>query len=226
LIQHSGGVLDGPIERWHNKLGLPQGDRRDRPRDKLLFRVVDDAGEEVVRQDDNAVGLGDLAVAAGLPVHGLAGPGGRTSVGVRVEAPTGDPDRLMGSGGWDVATWLALRGAFPHAPAWRWHAAGGLLYMSESEVLGAQHRKRAGFGRLAAGWQPLRPLVLRAQLDGHTAMYHSPLKPLGGAAMELRLAAAWHPGRGYRLEAGFSEDLAVGVSPDITFHLRLSRGRR
>jgi len=218
-VQHTGGTLDDLIDRWHRALGLPRGDRPDRPHNKLLYRVVDDSGQVLLDRTGTAAGPGDLALSAGLP---LAGP---LSAGLRLEAPTGDADRLLGSGSWDAAGWLAATGAAGATGAWPWHAAGGAMAMTGGDVLPSLQRRWATFARLAGGWRPLPGLVLRAQLDGHTPLYRSPLVPLGSPALELRLGAAWHPGGGYRLAAGFSEDPAVGTAPDITFHLRLSRGR-
>lgn len=220
LVSHTGGYLDGSIEAWHDALGLPAGDRPARPSDRLLFRVVDGDGREVLRRTRSAAGPGDAALTAGLPLFGARAP---VAAGLRLEAPTGDPDRLLGSGGWDLAAWLAGDGRAGPAGAWSGHAAAGALYMTAGEVLPDRHRRWAGFARLAGGWRPLAPLTLRVQLDGHTPLYHSPLTPLGDPALELRAGAAVEPGRGYRLEAGFSEDLAVGAAPDITFHLGLTR---
>ncbi|MEF8793921.1 DUF3187 family protein [Thiohalorhabdus sp.] len=222
-LAHNGGVLDGAIEAWHDALGLPQGDRADRRHNELRYRVVDASGKEILKRTQAAAGPGDVAFSAGFPVRGMAGPWNSASAGLRIEVPTGDPDRLLGSGSWDVASWLASDGRLDASGAWGWHVAGGVLYMTDSDVLPDLHRNWAGFGRAGVNLSWLDTLSLTAQLDGHTPMYDSSLDPLGGATIQLGLGAAWEPGAGYRAEAGFSEDLAVGTAPDITLHLRLSR---
>ena len=219
-LTHSGGVLDRPIDAWHRALGLPPGDRAGRPRGALRYRVVDRKGREVLRHSRAAAGPGDAALSAGAPLAVPALAAGALTAAVRLEAPTGDPDRLLGNGHWDAAGWLALAGR--HG-AWSGHLAVGGLYMAGSEVLPGRHRQRAWFGRAALGWRLLAPLMLRAQLDRHGPLYDSPLTPLGSPAWELRLAAAWTPGPDYRVTAGFSEDIAVGTAPDITFHLGVAR---
>lgn len=222
-VSHSRGVLDGPIEGWHQALGLPQGDRPERPWNKLRFRVTDSSGQDSLLRTEATAGPGDLALSAGLPLHPGAKSRYRVDAGFRLEAPTGDPDRLLGSGGWDLATWLAAEGTLGLGGGWSWHAAAGGMYMTDSQILAQRHRNRALFARAAVHWQWLEGLSLAAQMDGHSAMYRSPLTPLGRDALELRLGATWEPRASLRAKAGFSEDLAVGAAPDITFHLNLSR---
>lgn len=197
--------------------------RVDAPSNGPRYRVVDASGREVLSQTESATGPGDAAFTAGFPVPGMAGPWNSASAGIRVETPTGDSDKLLGSGSWDLASWVAAEGWLDASGAWSWHAAGGVLYMTNGDVLPDLHRNWAGFGRAGASLAWLETLSLTTQLDGHTRIYDSPLDPLGRAGIELRLGAAWEPGRGYRAEAGLSEDLAAGTAPDITFHLRLSR---
>jgi len=213
-VSHSGGSLDPVIDAWHDLLGLPEGDRPSRPTNELLYRVVDESGREILHYTRSASGPGDAAVSAGLPLTE------GTGAAIRVEAPTGDPDRLLGSGGWDVAGWLAWEG---QSGGWLGHLAGGALYMTGSELLSAQHRNWTYFGRAAIARRLLGSLTARAQLDGHGPLYDSPLVPLGEEAVELRFEGIWETAGGYRFSAGFSEDLVVGAAPDVTFHLGLSR---
>lgn len=221
-VEHGGGRLDGLIERWHRFFGLPDGGRPDNPRDRLLLRVRDDDGTDSLHLDHPRSGPGDAAGAVTLP---LGGADGKALAGLRLEAPTGNPDHLLGSGGWDTAVWLAGSGREPAAlgPA-RWHLAAGALYMSDSEILPERHRRWAAFGRAAGGWAPLSRLTLRAQIDGHTGLYRSPLTQLGEPALELRIGGTIRLWRGYRLDLGVSEDIAVETAPDITFHVGIIGG--
>jgi len=214
FVSHSGGQLDPLIASWHDSWGLPHGNRANRPRNELLYHVVDSSGRERLSQTRSASGPGDVALAMGAPLFESL------SAGIRIEAPTGDPDKLLGSGGWDTAAWLALG---DHLGAWSWHLAGGGLYIDDSTVLPDRHRTWAPVGRAALGWHPLEPFTVHAQLDSHGAMYDSEPTPIGRPALQLRLGAKWHAAQGFRAIAGFSEDLAVGTGPDITFHLRLSQ---
>ncbi len=222
-LAHGGGRMDGLIEDWHRTFGLPGGGREDIPPDRLLFGVLDKDGDLALRLDRSRSGPGDVAAAVSAPLPPWGDSGGETLAGLRVEAPTGKAESLLGSGGWDIAGWLATGGARPliGGPL-RWHVAGGALYMSGSEVLPEIHRRWAGFGRVAGTWTPLPRLSLRAQLDAHTGFYDSPLAPLGGTAMELRFGGAVRLGEGYRLDLGVSEDVAVETAPDITFHVGIA----
>lgn len=222
-VRHTAGQLDGPIDAWHNAFGLPEGERVRLPSNALDFQVVDASSKRLLHQSERASGLGDIAVSGGFPLYPRRGDGPGIDVGFRIEAPTGDPHRLLGSGGWDLASWLSATNELGFGKGWSWHTAAGTMYMTDTRILGPLHRKRAFFGRIAAHWAMRKPLGWTIQLDGHTALYNSPLVPLGGAALQLRLGSEWRPWANYRIEAGFSEDLAVGTAPDIVFHLGLSR---
>lgn len=215
--------MDGPIDAWHNAFGLPEGERTQLPQNALDFRVIDPSGDQLLHRSASTSGLGDVAVSAGLPLHPGHGGNATIDAGLRIEAPTGDPHRLLGSGGWDLASWLSAADKLGCADGWSWHAAAGALYMTDSQILASLHRKRAYFGRVAAHWAMHKHLSWTVQLDGHTALYDSPLVPLGQDTLQLRLGGDWQPWPKYRIEAGFSEDVAVGTAPDITFHLGLSR---
>ncbi|MFA9460396.1 DUF3187 family protein [Thiohalorhabdus sp. Cl-TMA] len=219
-VRHAGGSLDQPIDTWHRLLGLPQGGRPIRPRNAVLFRVRDGNGGEGVFLDRHRSGPGDVALGLRLPLmRGKAGTAPAT-LGIRLEAPTGSPDHLLGSGGWDLAAWVGANRSITTAHGEvAVHGAAGLLGMTGSEVLSGLHRNWAGFGRLAAGFRPWRPITLRGQVDLHSPFYDSPARPLGGTAGEFRLGAGLDLTGWGELRLGVSEDLLVETAPDITFHL-------
>ena len=90
-ITHSGGGLDGFIDDWHDFTGLPTGGREQAPRDRLLIRYERD-GQAVIDLQQATGGLGDIQL-------GVARPVGQTVVRMAVKLPTGDADKLTGSGG-------------------------------------------------------------------------------------------------------------------------------
>jgi hypothetical protein len=67
------------------------------------------------------------------------------------------------------------------------------------------------------GFRALPSLELKAQIEGHTAVFDgSDLDYLGDAVM-LTVGGALHFGSGWRLDLGVSEDLAVESAPDVVF---------
>ncbi|MFP4616308.1 MAG: DUF3187 family protein, partial [Thiohalorhabdus sp.] len=221
-VAHSGGFLDGAIDTWHSAFGLPEGNRPNRSANKLRYVVRED-DDTILDRQRSASGLGDVALGARFPVAEDDGEG-RAAVGVRVEAPTGDPDRLLGSGGWDTSLWAGgtLPGATWLGPG-ALHGAAGMVAMTGSEVLADLHRNWAGFLRLAGAVRPGSVLTLRAQMDVHTPFYRSEVGTLGKPTAEIRLGMGLElPGWG-RLDLGFSEDITPERAPDVTFHLGWER---
>jgi hypothetical protein len=222
-VAHNGGMLDGAIDAWHETFDMPEGGRPAAPRDRILFRILDAEGGEVLRLDRAVSGPGDVAGSLGYALTGESAPVG-LGVGMRLEAPTGSRRDLLGSGGWDGALWLSARraGALPLG-RYALSVSGGGVFSGESPVPGLSHRHRVGYGRLFAGWAPGDRLRVGAQLDMHGAFYNSPLGPLGRTASELRIHGGVRLAPRTWLRAGFSEDVAVGTAPDVTFHFTLSR---
>jgi hypothetical protein len=74
---------------------------------------------------------------------------------------------------------------------------------------------------LGIGWRPYSWLVLKLQLDGHTALYESDLPELGDFATVLTFGADFALGARTALEFGLSEDLIADTAPDFVFRFAL-----
>nr|WP_320132933.1 DUF3187 family protein [uncultured Holophaga sp.] len=209
-----GGVMDGFIEGYHRVFGLPGKDRALRPQRAYRVRYAK-GGQALLDRSQGSTGLGDLCLNAGWQVSGLTLRGS-------LKLPTGDPDRLLGSGSTDLALWL-VGGAASGRWAFAW--SGGLLAMSRGELLPEQQRRLAGFGSLALGWAASSRLALRAQLDGQTPLYgDSELRELRLPAVQLTLGGSWTLGHQRVLDLGLSEDLVVNTSPDVVVHAAYRQG--
>ena len=68
VVSHQGGGMDSFIEEYHDALGLPNGNRKRRPADRLEYRYRR-GGETLFSQTDSATGLGDVRLAAGAPLQ-------------------------------------------------------------------------------------------------------------------------------------------------------------
>jgi len=223
-VSHRGGTLDSFIEDWHDTFSLPQGGRDTAPKGRLEYRYVRD-GVTLLEMTEGAAGVGDVALSCGWQASLETEPA-RTALafGVRLKLPTGDSDRLLGSGSTDLALWLAGRaeeeseeGAFA-----AWFALGGLA-MTRGDILGGQQQPLAAFGRFGLGWSPARFISFKVQVDGNTSLYaDSDLDELG-SALVLTLGGSLILPAQLRLDLGVGEDLVVGASPDVVFHLALSR---
>jgi uncharacterized protein DUF3187 len=222
---HGGGVLDSFIVGWHDFFGLPQGRRDREPRNRLNYTYTRD-GSTLLHRDDSSFGPGDLRLSAGVQLYRSEGesPAGVALRG-SLKLPTGESNRLQGSGSTDFALWLTAsddyRLSLGHAALFA--AAGGMV-MSRGDILPAQQRRFAGFGTLGCGWSPADWIAFKVQTSGHTPFYdRSDLAPLNTPAVQLIIGGTLGVAAGTTLDIGVSEDLVVGASPDVAFHLALRR---
>ena len=205
-------------------MGLPDGNRKRRPADRLEYQFRRN-GELLFSQTDSATGLGDVRLAAAAPLaRGADGKRALDAV-AGVELPTGDADRLLGSGSWDFSLGLA---ACDFATLARWnlelHGGAGVLALTEGDVLADFQEPFAGYGDLAVGWRLANWLVPRAQVDFHSPFFaDTGQAPLDDWAVELVCGATvLLPGR-FALDLAVAEDVAVNTAPDVVFHVGLKR---
>ena len=224
VVSHQGGGTDSFIEEYHDALGLPDGNRKRRPAGRLEYRYRRN-GETLFSQTDSTTGLGDVFVAVAAPLA-------RDSAGARaldavagVELPTGDADRLLGSGSWDFSLGLAAAD-FATLATWNLelHGGAGVLAMTEGDVLPDFQEPVAVYGDLAVGWRLASWLVPRAQIDFHGPFFADTGQgPLDDWAVELVCGATvLLPGR-FALDLAVAEDIAVQTAPDVAFHVGLKR---
>ncbi len=223
-VAHGGGGLDRFIEEYHDALGLPQGPRKRQPTGVLDYRAVDSTGTRFLL-DQSAHGLGDIRLAGAAPLFRNAAGTRAADLTAGLKLPTGDPDRLLGSGGTDVSLGLA---ASDFATLSRWavdlHAAAGVLAMETGDILPECQRNMAGYGWFSAGWRMTSWLRPRVQLDWNSPVFSGTgLDPLDGWAVQLILGAAVHLPAGFALDIAVAEDLAVDATPDVVFHFNLNK---
>ena len=204
-----GGSLDGFIDNWHDTFGLPDGGREDYAKDKLLLRYSD-GGKTRVNVTDREDGLGDVQLHVGYALaEGWA-------LRTMVKLPTGDADKLTGSDGTDVS--LALHYSSAPASTWRVHASAGALWMEQGDVIAARQEEWAAFASLAVVYRATDTIALKAQVDGHSALYNSHLKQLGSST-QLVLGGSWRFNQKAALEFYVSEDIDTETAPDVVFNL-------
>ena len=224
VVSHQGGGTDSFIEEYHDALGLPDGNRKRRAADRLEYRYQRD-GETMFNLTDSTTGLGDVRLSVSAPLaRDQAGTRALEAV-AGVELPTGDPDRLLGSGSWDFSLGLA---ACDFASLSKWnlelHGAAGLLALTEGEVLEDFQETFAGYGMLSAGWRLASWLVPRVQVDFHSPFFaDTGLAPLDDWAVALVCGATVRLSAGFALDVAVAEDVAVNTAPDVVFHVGLKR---
>jgi hypothetical protein len=221
-IVQGGGFMDNFIEGYHSTFGIPQGDRRKAPTNRLLYWYRKNGIDKVLVNSFGS-GFGDIQVATALQLYEDRKVGRGLSLNFDVKLPTGDSHQLMGSGNTDFSLWLT-GGTDLGTAAGKWTAYGaaGLLYMTDGDVLPDQQKSCVSFGSIGLGWIPLSWLALKIQTDAHTAFYnHSDLRQVGINSVQFTAgvtAALW---AGSTIDISIGEDLVSSTSPDFVLYLNL-----
>lgn len=225
FVGHGGGIFDNFIEGWHDFFGLPEGGRKEAPRDRLLYSYSK-GGNEVLRMDRSEFGLGDIRLSGGVQLYndGSANP---AALAVRgsVKLPTGSHRRLHGSGSTDMSLWLTGSDDYslPLGHFTLFGATGGML-LTDGDVLQDRQKNIVGFGSLGFGWAPAEWIALKVQASGHTPFYKgSDLRELGSNALQLLMGGTLLFPGDMSLDIGVSEDIAVDTSSDVALHLALRK---
>lgn len=220
-LDHRGGFLDNFIVDWHNFFQLPQGGRDTAPKNRLDYVYRRD-GQTLLQVDSDTAGIGDVRLLLGRQL--LAGPDRALALRASLELPTGDSDKLLGSGSWDAALWLTgeqLWNSEAHRFALFWGA--GLLGSDRGDLLPDQRRQLVGLGHLGLAWSPLERLILQLQLDAHSALFKdSSLRQLNQVSTQLGMGGQVALSDATRLELAVVEDTSVDTAPDVVFHLLLA----
>lgn len=218
LIRHDGGGLDGFIEHWHHFWGLPDGDRPDYPRNRLLYRYQRD-GRTPLDLHRAESGIGDVQFNA---AYRLARDGNRDiALSATLSLPTGDADRLTGADAAHLALALAASRSDLFGGGFTAHGNLGAMWIDRGDVLGSIQRQSVWFGSVGISWAFARDWRLKAQLDAHSAFYHSALRELGADSVQLLLGGSVRLTPRWLLDIAVAEDLAVDTAPDIALQLAL-----
>jgi len=222
FVSHNGGFLDTFIEEFHDIFGMQQYGRTDLPRNRTDYRYTRH-GVNLVNLNRAVSGPGDVRLFAGERVTPKTRLSGYTAVWrVSLKLPTGDDAKLLGSGSTDLAGWLSAATTRP-SNKWNLYGGGGLLLMSEGNVMPAQQRHVVAFGTFGISQKFSSQVTINAQLDTHSPFYSdSGLRQLGRYAVQGLLGLDWQFAPRKFLAFSISEDLVVGASPDVTFNLSLT----
>ena len=138
----------------------------------------------------------------------------------QLKLPTGDPDRLLGSGGTDAALAAML--------SRRWHDWLGAVqlggsYLQTGDILPELQRNWVGFGSAYIGWRPFRSFAFKLQMDANTPIYtNSNIDQLTDSVYQLTFGASAELAQSTYLDISVTEDeINPDVSSDVRFQVRL-----
>ena len=225
LIAHQGGFLDNIIKEWHDVLGVSNSNRSG-PKDQLRFLYAS-GGVTQYELTSSTFGIGDVQLTAAIPLREAgADDDGAVAIRTSVKLPTGDADKLHGSGAADFSAGLyasnkttlfnrdlGLTGFI------------GMLALGDGDVLPDLQKSSVPFGGVAAKWQAMERLGIIVQVYAQGDYYDTDIEELGGNTFQLGIGLDYHlPGQGLSLALSIAEDPLSDTTPDfaIQFSVRSS----
>jgi len=217
-VSHTGGRLDSLIDGWHASWGLPDGARPQQEQDVLRFAYQFEAQEFLLERSASGWGDAELSLAWHFA------PGERTAAAVFANAKlnTGSLRNFTGSG--DMAFAAGVRTSTTACLIERLtcHLQLGLLRPG-AIAYAPTAASQTWFSGLSLVWRLTDSLSLVSQLDAQGVVFEDGPLAVNGDPIWGTLGLRWAPGGRWTLEAAFSEDLAVGAAPDITFLAGVAR---
>ena len=214
-----GGVLDDAIDGWHDFFGLPEGARAAMPTDRIRIAYARD-GAVLLDTDASAAGLGDLSLDFGRTLHATSSAA--AALWLNIKLPSGDADRLTGTGATDVS--LAIAADRKLGEDWSVFGQAAVTWLGDGERLPAQQRDIVWSGFAGVGWRAWRGLQLKAQLDAHSAVFDETDLDFLSDALVLTVGGDYRFASGWQLDLAVSEDIAVESTSDVVFVIGLRRG--
>lgn len=224
FVKHYSGTLDSFIKNWHDFFHLPQNGRDQWPHDQLLYMYKKNNVTQL-QINEPVSGIGDARLTLGFKLNRHWFPRQKhLAVKTAIKFPTGDAEKLTGSGGYGAFAWLTGDSAtqwfqFPGLTYYR----AGVAWLQDGDVMADQQRSFAAFGGIGTAARFSNRIVLQLQLDTHNSLYrdstfneinqYALMFTMGG---NLKLTDAWN------LDIAVVEDLYVHTAPDVTFQLKLN----
>lgn len=215
-LEYSGGFLDRVIYDFHDFVGLSNS-TRDGPRDQFRLYFEKD-GVTLYDAAEPSSGFGDLRISAAFRV-------GNATLRASVKAPTGDPEKLTGSGATDFAVGLHT-GASTTLLARPLSYTGfvGALALGDGDVLPTLQKRGVAYGGVALRWQATPRLALATQVYAQGPYLDAALDELGGNTFQLALGCDYRfPSQRLLLRLAIAEDVAAAAAPDFAAHLSLRK---
>jgi hypothetical protein len=205
VLHFGGGVLDGPIEAFHDIFGLGQAGRDRAEKNKFLAFVRTPRGELWSTEPPGTV-LGDLVLSSKVRIPTRASRW-RLALEGSLKLPTADDEPLVTSGEIDGGLQLLWS---RQSRRWSVHGSTGVLFLGASEGLGIDSQSRwtglIGVER-AIGWRS--SLVLQVVLS------QSPFEQLNTSRID---AAIFESTLGYKLATSEKAVLTFALSENFVNH--------
>jgi len=216
-VSHDGGFLDDFIYEWHDFFGLPQNGRSKDDSDQLDVSYLSGVSFELPGPER---GVGDIRFNL---AHSRPWNDRTLILSTELKLPTGDFDKLTGSGGVDFSAGITLNDPTT-LEAYRITLFSGLAGVFLGDIDGEMAAVQKNFvlaGRAGIGWQATNLIQFKLQLDAQSAIYDSDLKEMGDPAFQLVMGGSLTFTDDVYLDIAVAEDIGTSTAADVAFQLAL-----
>jgi hypothetical protein len=218
-VRHSGGFLDDFIYDWHDFFNMPQNGRTKDYSDRLQISYLSPTGTSFAMSESGG-DIGDIRINSAYtkPWDNRA-----LIFSTELKLPTGDFDKLTGSGGIDLSVGLTINDPYS-LEKYRISLYGGVagIYLGDIDgVISAAQNNFALAGRVGIGWQASRLIQLKMQVDAQTPLYDSEIKEMGDPALQLVIGGSLTFTDDAYLDISIAEDINTSTAADVAFQLAL-----
>ena len=218
-VDHSEGFLDSIIYDFHDLIGLSNS-TREGPNDEFHL-YFEKGGEALVEHTSPMSGIGDVQLTAAMKL-------GKATLRAGVKTPTGDPDKLTGSGATDVSLGIYGGGAttlFDRELSYS--GFGGILALGDGDVLPELQESVVPYGGVAFRWRATERFSLATQFYAQGPYFDTVLDEIGSSTLQLSFGADYRfPDQRLLLRFVIAEDVAAGAAPDFAGQLSIRRYMR
>jgi len=212
LIHQSGGFLDSAIDSWHEFFGLPRANRPFVNNNQYDIQYSYQ-NQSLINLDEASTTLGDIQIALARSL--IENNSTTMSLWGSLKLPSGDKNKLSGSGATDFSAWLALNQQL--SENWLINLNAGTVILGKDNYQNIPLSDHAVYGHIMLGWLVTNNINLKVQLQGHTSYYEkSQLKILGNTYF-LTFGGSIKINQCQQLDIAVSEDIKVDASPDASF---------
>ena len=213
LIRHYGGFMDKWIDNYHHILSLPEGVRPYYPQNQMSVHYELHGSTHLDIQQQQK-GLGDVALQ--MAYQAINNKNFALSYWASIKLPTGESAELTGSGNTDIALWFASHKNLKNS-LWVYGNAG-IVAIGKSDVLPVIQKNHALFLTTGLQFNASDNILLKVQLDNHSAFYKTETDFLG-AVTQLTFGGSILLDSQSEFDIAIAEDIQTGRSPDVNFNL-------
>jgi hypothetical protein len=216
-VRHSSGFLDDFIYDWHDFFSIEQNGRTKYSSDQIRINYFSTNGASFTLSESSG-DIGDIRINS---TYTLPWENRSLIFSTELKLPTGDFDKLTGSGGLDISAGLTVNDSYS-LEKFNITVFGGLagVYLGDIESdLAVNQNNFVLAGRAGIGWQASRLIQLKLQVDGQTPLYDSDIKEMGDPALQLVMGTSFTFSDEAYIDISIAEDINTSTAADVAIQL-------